>query len=114
MLHDAQYEVIFTQRDTGPRMEKPGSKHGILFWQRGPVWQLSWEAQVQLEHWFRSDRDCNGFYLLTLEWTDNRTLWKHPHRDETVLVERHNNASAIRYAIREFDELRDKLQAPHG
>jgi len=106
MIHDAKYEVIFTQRDTGPRMEKPGTRR----WFREPEWQLAWEAEVHLEHWFRSERDCKDFYVLVLTWKDNRALWKHPHEEHTLLEERHSDARAIRRAIVVFDERVKKLE----
>ena len=104
---EASYEVIFSQRDTGPRMEKPGTRR----WFREPEWQLSWEAQVRLEHWSRSERDCKDFFVLILTWTDNRTFWKHPHEERSLLWDHSwSNASAIREAIRVFDERVKKLE----
>jgi hypothetical protein len=102
---DARYEIIFSQRITGPYVVKPGTERRLF---RGPERFLSWEAQVQLEHWFRGERD--NFYVLVLTWTDNRALWKHPHEEHTLLEERHSDARAIRRAIVVFDERVKKLE----
>ena len=104
-MAEAKLEVIFAQKRTGRYIEKPGSRRGILFWRSGPEWYCAWEVRVQLECWSRDERDCDDFYVLILTWQDNRTFWKHPYEEHTLLWE-HNwsNAAAIREAIRVFDE----------